>query len=113
MPRDLLLARARRGEIRHVRGASHHHDVEHAERKRERVRLRDIGDSLRDLAVAVRGAFFPVKEDAPRGMQLAHKAFQQGALARAVPAEDAVDARAAERERDVLEDRARRVIAEM
>ena len=75
MPRDLLLARTGRGKIRHVRGASHHHDVEHAERKRGRVRLRDIGDFSCDLAVAVRGAFFPVKEDAPRGVQLAHKAF--------------------------------------
>ena len=66
--------------------------------------LRDVGDLSRKLPLPVRAALLPIEEHAPRAAMLTHDTFQQGALARSVFPEDAVDARAREGECHILQD---------
>ena len=110
MQGDLRLALSGRAEVAHVRCAPHHDDIEHTEGKGRRVVLRDVGDLSREFPLPIRTALLPVEEHAPCAAMLAHNTFQQGALARAVLSENAVNPRAREGECHVLQDCAPRIV---
>lgn len=82
--------RAGAGERAEMRGAAHHHHVEHGVGEMGGVRLRDVSHTARDRAAAELLERLAVEPDAAAlGREQAEQGLEQGGLAAAVGAEQA------------------------